>query len=87
MAAGLDDGFVRGVGKLGAEHLADRVTNLKHSANPCADRSWQRQRLERVAAANNDLAIAFGEATFFNFAKPRELDQDLHAQRPDHGCP
>ena len=43
MAAGLDDGFIRGLGKLGAEHLAHRVTDLKHSANPCANRSRERR--------------------------------------------
>jgi hypothetical protein len=75
MLAGLDDGFIRGVGKLGAEHLADRVTHLKHSANPCADRSWQSQRLERVTAAHNDLAIAFDDPAFFNYTGPRNLLQ------------
>jgi hypothetical protein len=73
MAAGLDDGLVRGVGKLGAEHLADRVTHLKHSANPCAGRNWQRHGLERVAAANNELPVAFGESAFFNLSDRRNL--------------
>ena len=68
MAARLDDGFVRSVGKLGAEHLAHRVAHLQHSANPCAGRSGQRQRLERIAASPDNLAVALGEAAFFDCA-------------------
>ena len=44
MAACLGDGFIRRVGKLGAEHLAYRVTHLKHSANSCAGRSRSAQQ-------------------------------------------
>jgi hypothetical protein len=64
---------VRGVGELGAEHLAHRVTYLKHSANPCADGGWDRQRLEHVATANNDLAVAFGKPAFFDCTDCRDL--------------
>ena len=42
--ASFDDAFVRDIGKLRAEHLAHRVANLKHSANPCAYRTGYRQR-------------------------------------------
>src|ERR1039458_2419020 len=92
MAAGLDDGFIRGVGKLSAEHLADGVTHLKHSANPRAARGWQRHRLEYIAATNNDLAVAFGESAFLDFTKRGNLigvpAQNRTMAIPDfvHGC-
>ena len=73
MAAGIGDGSVRGIGELCAEHLARRITHLQHSANPCADRSRERQGFKRIAATHNDLAVTVGEPAFFDSTGRRNL--------------
>src|SRR6202021_3942941 len=46
LVAGFNDVPVVSIGELGSEHLPNRVANLKHSANPCADGSREGQRFE-----------------------------------------